>query len=315
MFFLLAIPLALASCKPKTIKLHLALDKDKTYHFIIKQNSDLQQTYQGKINKLSTEIEVAYAFKVTDIPQDTLYHMEVSYEHLHLEDKTRNGLNDFYFDSDNSFDHNPFKVIFASVIKHPFNIVMTQSGKISFITNMDKQIDDALNYYPSLSLLDRDRMKTRLQRFLGETAFRKNVENWTAISPGKALKEDDKWHIKKSMGDAVPSVADVSYQLTSIDKDGQNIIKATAKVMPVDTTNFMEENGARVKYNLPGDIQMSFILDEDTGWISEAIFTQQAAGKIEFKAFKAGEPNIIIPMSLSSLGTVKSNKETEQALN
>lgn len=310
-FFLLTLPLVLASCKPKTIKLHLALEKDKTYHYIIKQNSDLQQTYQGKINKVSTEIEATYAFKVTDITQDTLYHMEVSYERLHLEEKTRNGINDFYFDSDDNLDHNPFKVIFSMVIKHPFNIVMTQSGKISFVSNMDKNIDDALNTYSNLILLERARMKPFLQRILGESAFRKNVETWMAISPGRALKEDDTWHIKKSIDANIPSVADITYHLASIAKDGQNIVKATAKVIPADTTSFIVQNGAQTRYNLPGDMQMNFILDEDTGWISEVIFTQQSAGKIEVKAFKEGEPNAIIPISLSALGTIKSVKKTD----
>lgn len=177
-FFLLAFPLVLTSCKPKANKLHLKLTKDQTYYIANTQSAELQQPYQGKIKQIGTEIGITYAIKVTNITQDSLYQMEVTYEHLHLRDRTQGGL----LATKDTFNHAPFNFFFAFIIKHPFKIVITPSGKISFISNMDNLIEEGLTSCPNLSVTDRKRMKTFLQEFFSDAAFRKVTADWVMHS-------------------------------------------------------------------------------------------------------------------------------------
>jgi hypothetical protein len=122
-------------CRAQKIKPALHLIKGNTYYLTSSGSSTIVQSIDGQENKINLILSFRMAFKVIDIT-DSVYNMEVSYQTLDMKIQVADNTVDMDSQKNDKLDI-PSSIA-AAMMNKPFNIILTKSGKIKSVGNIEK---------------------------------------------------------------------------------------------------------------------------------------------------------------------------------
>jgi hypothetical protein len=300
LFFLLVI---LLPCRAQKVKPALHLSKGETYYMVSTGSSAMVQSMSGHENKINLTLSFKMAFKVIDV-MDSVYNMAVNYQSLDMKIQMADTTIDMDSKKANALDV-PSSII-AAMMDKPFNIILTKSGKIRSVENIDKLIADVFSSFPQIDAAKKEQLKSQFMQSFGPNAFKGSLEMGTAIFPEAPVAKNDKWTVNTNL--AAPAVANVQtvYQLIDVNADFYQIhgdgTMATDKNGPP-----AEINGLPMKYQLSGTILTDIKVDKRTGWISEVKSRQLMSGNIEILDNPRVPGGMVVPMTFNTEVTTTGN--------
>jgi hypoxanthine phosphoribosyltransferase len=274
---LLLLLVLLVPCEAQHLKLSLNLKKGSTYYMTGNSNSEILQTINGQENKVNVGLVYRIAFKVTDVI-DSGYSMEVRYQMLKMKIKAAN--NTVEMDSKKNDKTDIPSTVIAAMMNKPFMIVISKSGKIRSIKNVEKMISSAFDDFPQVDAAKKEQIKNQLLQSFGGNAFKGNLEMETAVFPEVQVAKNDKWSVDTKLQSTFKMNVHTVYQLTGIGADGYHI-HGNGTLVTDKNSKPGQINGLPMKYNITGTSTTDVKTDKITGWVSEVKLKQVMKGNIE----------------------------------
>lgn len=298
-FIFLAI-MFLVACQPKKEKLQLNLTKGETYTISIASNAAITQSLNNQQVNMNMNIVGKMAYKVIEI-RDSVYDMEVTYQSLSMKMDLPNGIMEFSSEKNDEFDI--FSRLLTLIKNKPFLVVMTNSGKILEVKNIESIFSGLFDQFPQLNDAQKQQVKDQLMQAYGEKAFKGNLEMVSAIFSESPVSKGDKWIIKTQLESGMSANMETNYELKEID-DTKIVIAGDAKIETADKEAYIQTNGMPLRYDLKGTMISGITLNRKTGWIVEAKVDQNISGTAQIQANPQMPGGMIIPMNMKNSMTM-----------
>ncbi len=133
-FQILLTLLVLASCAPEKVKLELNLNPGEVYKQRLTSKMSVSQTINGRKSFMGMTVSGLMAYKVLGV-QDSVYQMQVVYQHLTMKMDLPNGVREFSSEKKDTTDI--FSTLLAVMKNNPFYVKMDRFGKILEVKNID----------------------------------------------------------------------------------------------------------------------------------------------------------------------------------
>ena len=265
----------------------------QTYNHVMYSSSSIKQEINGQEINIDVTLSGRMAFKVTNLV-NTVYSMSVSYEQLAMTMKLPNG--EMIFNSEKEDKTDIFSSMLGEIKGKQFLVKMTSIGKIVEVENLDFIFENLIDKFPTLTLIQKQQIKTQLKQAYGEKAFKGSFEMITAIYPNTAVAKGGSWEIKTLLETGFAATLTTTFELK--DKtESYNLIVGKGKIITLDKDAYTQVNGMPTQYNLSGTMNSNLKVDPNTGWIIEAKVNQLIAGNVEIKDNPNLPGGMITPMS------------------
>jgi hypothetical protein len=268
------------------------LNNGETYFYAMQAASNIEQEINGQQTEMAIKISGRMAFKVVDFT-DSVYNMNVTYQQLAM--SMRLPGTELSFDSKKKDPSDIFSRILGAMVNKPFEISMTQQGKITSVRNLTTVFEQVFAEFPELPEQQKQQLKSQLLQAYGEKAFVGSLESVTAIYPRTRVEKGSTWHVTTALETGMAGTQTITYQLKGQDKKNM-IIAGTGTMQTLDKEAYVPINGQPTRYDLSGTINAQITVDATTGWIVEGKTTQTIGGNVEIKDDAGG--TTIIPMTL-----------------
>ncbi len=294
---LLLLIVVLTPCRAQKFKPALHLTKGDTYYLASTGTSAIVQSISGHENKVNITLSFSMAFKVTDVI-DSVYKMEVRYQSLAM----KIGMADTTIDMDskkNSILDVPSSLI-AAMMDKPFNILLTKSGKVKSVENIEKMINGVIDGFPQIDTAKKRQIKKQFMESFGANTFKGILETGTAIFPEAAVAKSDTWTVNTSVEAPAKASLQTIYQLVDVTGDFYQIHGDGTLVSDKDAKP-AEVNGLLMKYELSGTVLTDIKVNKQTGWISEVNVRQLMSGNIQISDNPKMPGGMTIPMTFNTV--------------
>ena len=297
LFCLVAVFLSTAIlCNAQRTELRLNLQKGNVYKQVTNAETTIVQDVGGQKLNITMAIEGTFSFLVTSVT-DAGYDMDAKFESLSMSINTPQGSMDFSSERVDSTD--VFSLILGSMINKVFKVAMTRSGEITWVGDVEKLWDGAIDQFPELSEIQRNQIKAQLLNAYGEKALKGNIEMVTAVYPDRAVRIGEKWTVNTNLESGMSAEVTSEYEFTKMTAD-HVFLKGASKIETSDKDAYIETNGMPMRYNLKGKMTSEIRADRKTGWIEEARINQEIAGDTQIKDNPQIPGGMTIPMTMTS---------------
>jgi hypothetical protein len=275
--------------------LHLAIGQ--TYYLESNGTSSTLQNVNGTQKKVNIGLSFKMAFKITGV-KDTVYQMEARYQSLDMKIKLPDTAIDINSEKAGKLD-TPSAIV-AKMMNRPFNISLSNTGRVSQVDHMDNIIAGAFDEFPQMDASKKEQIKSLFLRSFGETAFTGCLETGLAIFPHYPVAKNDKWAVSSHILSPAPAGVHIVYQLVDMSGDFYHI-HGEGTLTSDTTTNTVGANSQPVKYEMEGSTQADIKIDKKTGWVVEVKLKQLMTGNVDLP----GRPEIPDGLKLPMLFTTE----------
>lgn len=295
-FQILLTLLVLASCAPEKVKLELNLNPGEVYKQRLTSKMSVSQTINGRKSFMGMTVSGLMAYKVLGV-QDSVYQMQVVYQHLTMKMDLPNGVREFSSEKKDTTDI--FSTLLAVMKNNPFYVKMDRFGKILEVKNIDSLFVNMFVKFPQLPEERKIQIVNQLKEAYGEKAFKGNIEMVTALYPRNAVGKGDKWNVKTELEAGFAGNMDAEYQLKE-SADEYFLVSGNSKLSTADKDAYIEVNGMPVKYDMKGTITSEIKLSRKTGWIASAHLSQFIQGVAYIKDNEQMPGGMAIPTAIGN---------------
>ncbi|NEM98179.1 DUF6263 family protein [Pontibacter burrus] len=280
--------------------LSLNLQKDQVYKQTTTSSSTIVQDINGqKLNMVMT-MNGTMSYRVKAVNANG-FNMEASFDNLSMAMQLPQGAVEF--SSEKNDPNDVFSRILGSMKNKPFRLVMSKSGKVTEIQDIDALWGTAINQFSELSEAEKAQIQEQIMKSYGEAAMKGSIESATAIYPEKLVNKGDKWTVstKLEAGMAADLTTDFQYAENNAD---HALIKGNATIATANKDAYIETNGMPMKYNMAGSQVSEIKVDKKTGWILEATINQNMKGDAHIKDNPQVPGGLTIPMTVATEMTI-----------
>ena len=296
---LLALIVTLPSLHAQKLDLKLNLQKGSTYYQTMTSITVINQTLGDKKIDVKVNVEGKMSYKVNEA-KNNQYNLDVKYERLSMKMYLPNNITmEFSSETKETSDQMSamFSKIMGALTQTPFQVEMSNKGKIISIKNVDVIFDNMFNSFPDLSPEQKAQIKSQIGQSFGPDQFKSNFEMMMAIFPEKLVATGDKWKVESTSSSQMSLKTSGEFQLLS--QSGElSTIKGISQVTVADKDAFMNANGIEMKFDMTGEQTMELKLNKRTGWLEEGKLSQSLKGKAITKDTPQTPGGMSIPMNI-----------------
>ena len=293
LYFSFAFLFFLTSSWAQKTELKLNLNVDETYIQKTESTMSIAQNVQGMEMDIDMNLTGELSYLVKSF-QDGVYDMEVQYKSMEMNMVMPQG-NEMNIKSGD--ESNPMSKIFTNFCNVPFNLKMTQYGRIQEISGFDKIYEKVFEELPGMSSQQLAQMKDQVSGTFGEESLRSNLEMTIAIYPNQKVDEGDTWNVESELTSVMN--VNVNSKYTYMGSDEANH-KITGNATLSSNPDAFEMNGMSVKSDLNGSIKSDILVDKTTGWVYEAKISQVIEGATIMEGNPQMPEGMRIPMKIKS---------------
>ncbi len=298
---LLALIVTLPSLHAQKLDLKLNLQKGSTYYQTMTSITVINQTLGDKKIDVKVNVEGKMSYKVNEA-KNNQYNLDVKYERLSMKMYLPNNITmEFSSETKETSDQMSamFSKIMGALTQTPFQVEMSNKGKIISIKNVDVIFDNMFNSFPDLSPEQKAQIKSQIGQSFGPDQFKSNFEMMMAIFPEKLVATGDKWKVESTSSSQMSLKTSGEFQLLS--QSGElSTIKGISQVTVADKDAFMNANGIEMKFDMTGEQTMELKLNKRTGWLEEGKLSQSLKGKAITKDTPQTPGGMSIPMTIET---------------
>lgn len=278
----------------KKVDLEFKLEKGKTYTQTIVMNTETKQNIQGtdQIIQQTASAETTMELKNegSDLNTYTLWYENISMS------VDQGGMKQAFNSDTTSLDNvDAMSQILASLTNKKFDADIDLSGKIKEVNGLEEIITTA-----TASMGDQASMvNEQISGSFGDSGLAKNLEMFTAIMPGKTVKEGSTWTNEQFTASGLPLILRNTYTLKSVSKGIATIeVKSDISVDPAKSST--EIQGMKASYFLEGDRTGTMEMEVETGFVTSANIDDEIVGSINLESSPQMPEGMTIPIEMNS---------------
>jgi hypothetical protein len=287
-------------CLAQKSDLSLNLEMGKSYTQEINSRSIITQEVSGQKIEIDMTNISSMSFLVKRLT-DEGYDLEVKYDKIIMSVSTFGTTMEF--NSEVRKDDDVFSAILSNLIDQPFEVTMTKKGRILELRNIDVLLEKVLAKFAEVPDMELAQYQSQLQNAFGEAAFRGSIEMFTAVYPNDSVKKGDKWNISTNLESGMTALVTSTYVLQD-ETPNYSLISGNSNLV-TDTSAEIISSGITMSNDLKGTMSSEIKLDKKSGWIIEAIITQDLKGVSIVKPSEYIPEGMIIPVTISTKMTTK----------
>jgi hypothetical protein len=258
----------------------LKLKSGQTYFMTIRVESDFLMNVNNMEMLIGTTHESRLSFLVAEAIEDQ-YKLIVQYERISMLNEAPFATMKFSSDSPDST--NMMTHMLAGMVRKPFYVYMDMKGNISEITGFDTVFSHIRNMLPEDFDDQGGEIGGKMKEVMGDVLLTGNMDLLSSIYPAQPLAIKEAWTDTVYVSGNLAGSAICNFELSDI-KKRKPVIKGEMESYLKDENATLEVMGKRMQYDLDGNMSYNCILDKRSGWIEEAIITQNFKGEIKMMA-------------------------------
>jgi len=290
-------------CQAQSTDLKPNLEKGKEYKQITNSKVTIIQDLNGQQINMVMAIKGAMTFLVKSVNAND-YNMEVKFEQLSMSMQMPQGTMEF--SSEKNDENDIFSTILGAMKNKTFDVLMSKTGKIVEVRNVELLWETAINQFDQLPEMQKEQLKAQIVKSYGAKALKGNIEMVTAIYPDSPVNIGEKWTINTNIESGMSSKMTTIYELTDLTPNFA-LIKGNSTIETADKEAYIESNGMPIKYDLKGTMSSEIKVDKNTGWIVEATINQEIKGDTYIKENPKMPNGMKIPMTMKSEMVITNN--------
>jgi len=287
----------LTGCQSKAdFSLKLSPKEGATFavHSVVSQN--MSQELMGQPMNISQNLVFDYEWKVTQVDSEGNVHLQVTYDHIAIE-QTQNGQKVSY---DSASDEPPPKFFTGveAMIGKSFVMVLTPSGRLKEVQGLDALFQEVTEA-SGLDDVQKQAFHQALVETFGEDAVGEQIDALFGQYPSQPLSVGSTWEADAEHKALFPLKVHTTYTVEA--REGQTVSIALKSVLQSDPEQQVDE-GSRIfklSYDLSGDQQGTMKVDLTQGMPIESHITQHLKGQLTVVNVDTGE-TLPVPMSMDS---------------
>jgi hypothetical protein len=300
-FLLLFFTLAALYAQAQPVDLSLRLNNGQEYKQVTNSKMTITQVFNGNNLTIDMNINGTMTFSVK-YSNDYGFYMDAKFQKLSMSMRMPQGSMEF---SSEKYDANDiFSTILGAMKNKSFEVVMSKTGKITEVRNIEALWSSIINQFDQLSEMQKKQIKEQIMKAYGADALKGNIEMVTSIYPDKAVKKGEKWAIRTKLESGMSASMNTEYELVDI-AETYILINGNSIIQTEDKEAYIETNGMPVKYDLTGSMKSVIKVDKSTGWIIEASINQEIRGDSYLKENPQFPKGMKIPMTIITDMTIK----------
>lgn len=280
--------------------LSLNLQKDQVYKQTTTSRGTIEQNFNGQKLNMVMIMNGTMSYRVKTV-NPTGYNMEVSFDNLSMSMQMPQGAVEF--NSEKNDPNDIFSTVLSAMKNKPFRVVMSKSGKITEIHDVDAMWSNAINQFSQLSDAQKAQIKAQIMKSYGEEAMKGSIESATAIYPEKPVNKGDKWTVSTKLEAGMSANMNTDFQYAENAAD-HALIKGTSTIATADKDAYVDTNGMPMKYDMTGSQVSEIKVDKKSGWILEAKINQNMKGDAHIKDNPQLPGGMTIPMVIATEMTI-----------
>jgi len=283
--------------------LQLNLQKDQVYKQVTVSKGTIVQDLNGQKMNMVMTMKGTISFRVKAVNTDG-YNMEASFDNLSMGMQMPQGAVEF--NSEKNDPNDIFSKVLGSMKNKPFRLVMSKSGKVTEIHDIDELWSSVIDQSSQLPDAQKAQIKTQIMKSYGPEAIKGSIESATAIYPENPVAKGDKWTVNTKLEAGMAANLTTNFQYAENGAD-YALLKGNAVVVTANKDAYIETNGMPMRYDMAGSMVSEIKVDKKTGWILEATLNQEMKGDTYIKDNPQLPGGMKIPMTMVT-ETAISNK-------
>lgn len=290
-FFLTAI-----SASAQKTELALNLKNGEIYSQVMVSNVTIDQDFNGQQINMKMGISGNMTYQVESVSKEK-FHIKVAYKSLGM--SITMPMQSMVFSSEKDDENDIFSLILSEMKDKPFDVIMSKSGKVLEVNNIENLFSSAFEKFEDLPEAQLAQIKSQLMKAYGEQAFKGNIEMATAIFPEEPVNKEDNWEVKTKLESGVPGSMTSTYTFKG-ETSEEYVITGVSNITTDDKEAYVENNGMKMKYDMAGDMNSEILVDKESGWIVKSEITQELKGDAYILENPQMPDGMKIPMSMNT---------------
>jgi hypothetical protein len=287
-------------CFAQKLMPRLHLLKGETYYLTSDGTSATLQAINGRENKITISTKLKLAFKVAAV-KDSIYLLDGNYQSI--DTKIIMADTTLKMSSVLSAKADTPSVILSGIINKPFEITLSNSGKVHSIGNISEIIDKAVKSFKDIDSIERRKISALFEQSFGETVVKGLMQSGAAVFPASPVSKNETWTVTNVVATPAKMKQETVYRISGDEGDFYQVYgDGTMTTDSLAATADFE--GMPVKYEMTGNTLIDVQIDKKTGWIKEVKSKQQISGKMTILKNTRLPEGMIIPMIFTTEITI-----------
>ncbi len=280
--------------------LQLELKSGETYNQSYQSSSIILQSIAGQNMEIKMDVKGKLSYKVLATDKD-LYTLEVKYLSLSMNMVMPQGSMEF---SSDKKDGDPASAVLGALIDKPFQIKMSNTGKVSEVSGIDELFTSATSSLGEMDDMQKKQILSQVMEAYGGKAFKANMEISSAIFPEGKVAKGDTWKVNTKLESTMTADIESVYTLTDV-ADGTYVIAGKSAMKPIKTDTYNQMGGMEIKYNMTsGSMTSTLTLDKTTCWVKDGVSSQEVDIDLMIKDNPQVPGGMTIPMQVDTKMTI-----------
>jgi hypothetical protein len=298
--FLLVFFFCATILQAQNVKVSLKLEQGKVYKLVVESKTVVTQDVLGQKSNLLMRSEGTTAFRVKSFDKAG-YLLDVCFEKMLFSVQTPQGLMEFSSDKKESNDI--ISMILSAMVNKSFVVELAANGKVLSVEGIQNIFSAIVKQYPNLSVEQGDRIRSQIMKSFGENVVKGNLNQVTAILPGKTVTKGEKWMIKSKLELAMNTNSKTTLELSEV-ADNYIVVKGSSDLVTADKKSEDDIFGIPMLYNLTGKIVFEVKIDRASGWPINATFDQDITGTGTIPPNDNLPDGMTIPMTIKTTNNI-----------
>lgn len=283
------------SLQAQTYDLRYTLEIGKSYKFFQETELNMVQTIGPMEQEVNNSFKGITRFIPTEIKGDSIV-LKVAFETMSIQIKSM--FFNLLYDSELPVEKTDnIGLMYDGIVNKEFTMVITPKGKVISISGMDAIIEESAEKLIYASTRSLEQIKKTMNGHFGEESLKGNMEMILAIYPDNKQDVGGRWTVDTKLTSSLQANLQSKWTLDSAN-EGIWELSSVGKISAV--AEEAEINGMKMRFNLNGNNESSFTLNQKDGWFEKGWQKQYISGFIEMLATKTSKESIQVPMSLTS---------------
>jgi hypothetical protein len=268
----------------------------EVFRLNVSSSQQIKQTMMGKDQNTSSETRIDYIFNVLNANKEE-YLLDMQLDSIWL----KMNISGEKVEGTSAMNQVKPGILSRSLVeisKKHLKVQLTHTGDILSVAGADTLFHAVIDSYIKVPEQVKTALKEALDQRFGEETFQIELKNILYIYSSKSVKQGSHWQTTVPVASGLPGITQNNWTANEI--AGSEIsLSCEGKIAPPATNDFQKFNGIMMKYELNGNKQAQYMLDQPNGWIHTAKINETINGMVHLQGSQAMPEGISWPISIN----------------
>lgn len=283
------------------LDLRLHFRKGDVREISLNLTQTIDGTVQGIKQRAQQTVALGYSLTVQDLDDQGTATVAIKYTSASFHLKSQSG--EMSYDSTQPASAPPAPTgAFAALVGQGYSATISAAGNVEAVTGLDALSKAVLSRLNIPEGPARAAWEKKLAQQFSAPAVKSQLQRIFAVFPDHPVAIGENWYRKNQLSPEFPLTLEATYTLKSRD-NGLATIEVAGRSATVPNA-VVDAGQMKMTYDLHGDFQGQFQIDESSGWPISSSMTQSLAGGAAIHT--PGNPPQVVPITVESSMKVSS---------